>query len=151
MIPLDPHLDRTGDYWYVQLPGLAPGQLYAWRARGPVDPARSLRCHDDKVLLDPYGRAVAVPGGYRRAAAPLPCANPAQAAKNVVVDTGRYDRKGDRSLRWPGWPTTELTRRSRFLRRMPVTPRRQPPRRGRWRCSTSFATGSRRCTAPASR
>jgi glycogen operon protein len=101
VIVLDPHRDRTGDYWHVRVPGLAPGQLYAWRARGPVDPARGRRFDADKVLLDPYGRALAMPGGYRRSAAALPGANHAQACKSVVADPGRYDWEGDRPLRRP--------------------------------------------------
>ncbi len=72
VIALDRHGDRTGDYWHVRVPGLAAGQIYAWRAQGPFDPARGRRFDGDKVLLDPYGRAVAVPAGYRRAAAALP-------------------------------------------------------------------------------
>ena len=101
VISLDRHADRTGDYWHVRVPGLAPGQVYAWRARGAFDPARGRRFDGDKVLLDPYGRAVAVPAGYRRAAAALPGANHALAFKSVVVDTGRYDWEGDRPLRRP--------------------------------------------------
>ena len=101
VISLDRDADRTGDYWHVRVPGLAPGQIYAWRARGPVDPARGRRFDGDKVLLDPYGRAVAIPAGYRRAAAAMPGANHALAFKSVVVDTGRYDWEGDRPLRRP--------------------------------------------------
>ncbi|WP_088280200.1 glycogen debranching protein GlgX [Ideonella sp. A 288] len=100
-IPLDRHLDRTGDYWHLRVPGLAPGQLYAWRAQGVVDPTRGLRFDGDKVLLDPYGRAVAVPVDYRRAAGAMPGANHAHAFKSVVTDTGRYDWEGDRPLRRP--------------------------------------------------
>ena len=101
VVALDPHKDRTGDYWHVRVPGLSPGQLYAWRAKGPVDAARSLRFDGDKPLLDPYGRAIAVPADYRRAAASLPGANHAQAFKSVVADTGHYDWEGDRPLRRP--------------------------------------------------
>jgi glycogen operon protein len=100
-IALNPHLDRTGDYWHVRVAGLAAGQLYAWRARGPFEPARGLRFDGDKVLLDPYGRAVAVPAGYRRTAAELPGANHAQACKSVVVDSASYDWEGDHPLRRP--------------------------------------------------
>jgi pullulanase/glycogen debranching enzyme len=32
VIALDPHTDRTGDYWHLRVPGLVPGQHYAWRA-----------------------------------------------------------------------------------------------------------------------
>ncbi|MBL8349820.1 MAG: glycogen debranching protein GlgX [Burkholderiaceae bacterium] len=98
---LDRHHNRTGDYWHVRVPGVAPGQLYAWRAKGPVDPARGLRFDGDKVLLDPYGRAVAMPAGYRRAAAAMPGANHAQACKSVVADVTGYDWNGDRPLHRP--------------------------------------------------
>ena len=56
-------------YWHVFVPGREAGQLYGYRVRGPCDPARGLRFDPDKVLLDPYGRAVAVPPHYSRRAA----------------------------------------------------------------------------------
>ena len=43
-----------------------PRQLYGYRVHGPCDPARGLRFDPAKVLLDPYGRAVAVPKQYNR-------------------------------------------------------------------------------------
>jgi isoamylase len=39
------------------VPGLAARQLYAWRVRGPHDPARGLRFNEHKLLLDPYAKA----------------------------------------------------------------------------------------------
>ena len=101
VIALDPQTDHTGDYWHVRVPGLAPGQLYAWRAHGPSEPSHGLRFDGNKVLLDPYGRAVAVPSSYRRAAAAQPGANHAHAFKSVVTDATRYDWEGDRPLRRP--------------------------------------------------
>ena len=68
----DPKLNRTFDYWHVLVPDIEPGQVYAYRAHGPFDPARGLRFDSDKVLLDPYGRGVAVPTNYSRDAASLP-------------------------------------------------------------------------------
>ena len=50
-------------------PDLRPGQIYAYRADGPNAPELGLRFDPEKVLLDPYGRAVAVPANYSRAAA----------------------------------------------------------------------------------
>ena len=65
--------------------GVKPGQLYGYRVHGPFDPARGLRFDPQKVLLDPYGRAVAVPTDYDRKAASRPGDNAAQAMKSVVT------------------------------------------------------------------
>src|SRR5690606_36049728 len=43
---------------HVYLPGVGPGQRYAYRVDGPWDPAHGLRFNDRKLLLDPYGKAV---------------------------------------------------------------------------------------------
>ena len=66
VIPLDPDVHRTGGYWHAQVPGIAPGQLYGFAAHGPWAPEDGLRFDPTKVLLDPYGRGIVVPGGYRR-------------------------------------------------------------------------------------
>ncbi len=61
VISLDPFVQRTGPYWHAFVAGAAPGQLYAYRATGPFDPAGGRRFDPQKVLLDPYGRGVSVP------------------------------------------------------------------------------------------
>jgi glycogen operon protein len=48
----------TGYSWHGYLPGVGPGQRYGYRVHGPWDPARGLRCNPDKLLLDPYARAI---------------------------------------------------------------------------------------------
>ena len=58
-------------------PGVDAGQVYGYRAHGPFAPERGLRFDSDKVLLDPYGRAVAVPDSYTRHAASRPGDNTA--------------------------------------------------------------------------
>jgi glycogen operon protein len=85
----------------VFVPGVRPGQLYGYRAQGPFDPARGMRFDPTKVLLDPYGRGVAVPATYGRDAAARPGDNAATAMKSVVVDTSDYDWEGDAPLRRP--------------------------------------------------
>jgi len=101
VITLDAAQHRTGDYWHVFVPGLRAGQLYAWRAHGGFDPARGLRFDPGKVLLDPYGRAVAVPTAFQRAAAQGPGRNDAQACKSVVCSDHDYDWQGDTPLHRP--------------------------------------------------
>ena len=101
VISLNPHRHRTYHYWHVSVPQVRSGQIYGYRAHGPFEPARGLRFDPQKVLLDPYGRAVAVPDAYDRMAAAQPGDNAAQAMKSVVTDAGRYDWQGDRPLRHP--------------------------------------------------
>src|SRR5262249_35797276 len=78
-----------------------PGQIYAYRAYGPFAPERGLRFDGEKVLLDPYGVAIAVPDGYSRTAAIEPGDNAAVAMKSVVADPARYDWEGDQPLKRP--------------------------------------------------
>jgi glycogen operon protein len=101
VIPLDPAQHRTYHYWHTFVPDLAPGQLYGYRAHGPFAPREGLWFDRDKVLLDPYGRAVAVPGGYSRVAASRPGDNAASAMKSVVANPAGYDWEGDAVIRRP--------------------------------------------------
>jgi glycogen operon protein len=101
VLRLDPRTHRTYHYWHAFVPGLHPGQVYAYRAIGPFDPARGLRFDPAKILLDPYARAVVVPDCYDRGAASRPGENTAVAMRSVVVDPGAYDWEGDAPLRRP--------------------------------------------------
>ncbi len=101
VIDLEPPRHRTGDYWHAYVRGVGPGQLYAYRAHGDFDPARGLRFDAGKVLLDPYGRGVATPADWQRAAACVPGRNDAQACKSVVCDDHDFDWEGDLPLRRP--------------------------------------------------
>jgi glycogen operon protein len=101
IIPLTRERHRTYHYWHVCAPGIGPGQLYGYRAHGPYEPERGLRFDPGKLLLDPYGVAVAVPDGYSRAAARRAGDTMATAMKSVVADLSTYDWEGDRPLRRP--------------------------------------------------
>jgi hypothetical protein len=69
VIRINPLTNRTYHYWHVFVPGVKAGQLYGYRVEGPLDPARGLRFDPDKVLIDPYARAIVVPKNYSREAA----------------------------------------------------------------------------------
>ncbi len=101
VITVDVAKNRTNHYWHAFVPGVKPGQIYAYRIRGPFDPANGMRFDPDKVLLDPYGRGVMVPANYSRDAARRRGDNAATAMKSVVVDTSAYDWEGDTPLRRP--------------------------------------------------
>ncbi|MGE5185415.1 MAG: glycogen debranching protein, partial [Acidobacteriota bacterium] len=47
-----------GQVWHVYLPEVGPGTRYGFRVHGPWDPARGLRCNPNKLLVDPYARAI---------------------------------------------------------------------------------------------
>jgi isoamylase len=59
-IRLDPAINRTGHYWHIFIPGVKAGQIYGYRAEGPNDPKNGQRFDESKILIDPYGKAVAV-------------------------------------------------------------------------------------------
>ncbi|GAB1509360.1 glycogen debranching protein GlgX [Actinophytocola sp. KF-1] len=62
--------DENGNETRVRLPevdgfvhhgyllNVNPGQRYGYRVHGPYDPAQGLRCNPNKLLLDPYAKAV---------------------------------------------------------------------------------------------
>ncbi len=101
VISLDPVRNRAYHYWHAFVPGVQPGQIYAYRISGPFDPARGLRFDPTKVLLDPYSREMVVPQDYTREAATQAGDNAAAAMKSVVVDTEAYDWEGDTPLHTP--------------------------------------------------
>ena len=105
VIPIDPAANRTYHYWHVFVPGVEAGQIYGFRAYGPFEPARGLRFDPSKLLLDPYGRAIAVPKNYSREAARREGDNTATAMKSVVTDPQAYDWERDAPLNRP-WSRT---------------------------------------------
>jgi glycogen operon protein len=108
--------DVTAHVWHGYVPGIKPGQPYGFRVEGPYEPERGLRFNPHKLLLDPYGRAVAgkvqwsadvfgYPMGgddlardERDSAAAMP--------RGIVVDD-TFDWQGDRPLRTP-WHRTVI-------------------------------------------
>jgi isoamylase len=97
-VTLDPTLNRTSHYWHIFLPGIKPGQLYGYRADGPFDPAAGQRFDAQKILIDPYGKAVSVGRNYSRAAACVPGDNAATSLKSVVADLSHYDWENDKPI-----------------------------------------------------
>ncbi|WP_432623274.1 glycogen debranching protein GlgX [Bifidobacterium sp.] len=50
--------ERNSYVWHNYLPGIQPGQRYGYRVYGPYDPMKGLRCNPNKLLLDPYAKAI---------------------------------------------------------------------------------------------
>ncbi len=97
---------QTASVWHCFVESLGPGQLYAYRVRGPYQPQKGLRFNPNRLLIDPYARAITgkfVPGvchlGYDPAS-PLTdssfneLVNYGGAPKCVVIDQ-QFDWEGD--------------------------------------------------------
>src|ERR1700704_5739945 len=54
-IPLPEYTDEV---WHCYLPEVRPGQLYGYRVYGPYDPAQGHRFNPNKIVLDPYAKAI---------------------------------------------------------------------------------------------
>jgi len=50
--------EKTGSWRHGYLPNVRPGQRYGYRVYGPYDPAEGHRCNPNKLLLDPYAKAI---------------------------------------------------------------------------------------------
>ncbi len=51
--------ERTTYVWHGYIHGLQPGQLYGYRVQGPFQPNDGLRFNSNKLLIDPYAKALA--------------------------------------------------------------------------------------------
>ncbi|MCG8309883.1 MAG: glycogen debranching protein GlgX [Cytophagales bacterium] len=98
---LDPQKNRTFYYWHIFLPGIKPGQLYGYRAYGPKSPTPGDMFDENKLLIDPYARALAGRKIYSRQAARSPGNNFGSAMKCVVVDPHQYDWGSDLPIQRP--------------------------------------------------
>jgi glycogen operon protein len=54
-----PLVERSHQIWHAWIPGLKPGQLYGYRVHGPYEPTQGHRFNPNKLLLDPYAKAIA--------------------------------------------------------------------------------------------
>ncbi len=50
--------ERTDQVWHAYLPDVEPGQWYGYRVHGPYEPAKGHRFNPNKLLLDPYAKAL---------------------------------------------------------------------------------------------
>ena len=50
--------EQNSYVWHIYLPGIQPGQRYGYRVYGPYNPANGQWCNPNKLLLDPYAKAI---------------------------------------------------------------------------------------------
>jgi isoamylase len=100
------------DVWYGYLPAAKPGLLYGYRVYGPYDPANGHRFNPNKLLIDPYAKALTRPfefdpvhcgfdAGDPRADLSFDTHDSAFAVPKCVVTDPSYDWDDDPVLRTP--------------------------------------------------
>lgn len=98
IIPLDIKVNRTFFAWHVYVERLPAGTWYGWYMDGPNNVHESgLRFDREKLLLDPWGRAVS-DKLWERSAACGDGDNTRFAMRAMVVDE-KYDWEGDQPLK----------------------------------------------------
>ncbi|EKB50527.1 glycogen debranching protein GlgX [Cecembia lonarensis] len=93
---LDKAKNKTYHYWHIFISGVRAGQHYGYRMYGPFLPEKGHRFDASKVILDPYGKAVAVPKNYDRKALSVFGNDEAAFMKSVLADLGKYDWENDK-------------------------------------------------------
>ncbi len=115
---LDPIQNRTGDIWHIYVYGVGHGQYYGWRVDGEYDPANGKRFNVNKLLTDPYAKAIS--GSYEwdeeyvygyDKKSPLKDLSfsyedsARSPTKSIVIDDSKYDWADDRRPKIP-WKDT---------------------------------------------
>ncbi len=107
--PASPLREVDGFVWHGYLPTVEPGQRYGYRIHGPYDPAKGLRCNPNKLLIDPYAKALDGPVQWDEAVFGYPFGAPDErnekdsapfVPKSVVVNPF-FDWGSDRHPRIP--------------------------------------------------
>lgn len=104
--------ERTHQVWHCYIPGVKPGQLYGYRVDGPYEPENGHRFNSNKLLLDPYAKAISGTINWHDSLFGYEVGNPnedlsfsnADSAqympKAVVIDTN-FDWENDQPPRTP--------------------------------------------------
>ncbi|MDX2211751.1 MAG: glycogen debranching protein GlgX [Oculatellaceae cyanobacterium bins.114] len=102
--------------WHGYLPGIGPGQRYGYRVHGPWQPQKGFRFNPNKLLIDPYAKAIDGDSGNGSELFAYDWSDPAKdlsfseldsaalIPKSVVIDE-TFDWEGDTLLRTP-WHET---------------------------------------------
>jgi isoamylase len=113
-----PLTETTDQVWHVYLPDVRPGALYGYRVDGPYDPGAGHRFNPNKLLIDPYAKAVSGPIDWNDDLFGYTVGDPAEdlsfdardsasaLPKSVVVDQS-FTWQDDRAPRTP-WNRTVI-------------------------------------------
>lgn len=105
---LDPIINKTGDIWHVFLKNINSGSFYGWRAYGNYKPNEGNRFNHNKLLIDPYAKAISSSYDFsedmmygfdknsKEKDLSFSCLNSSKtSAKSIVIDDSNYDWEDD--------------------------------------------------------
>jgi isoamylase len=104
--------ERTTYVWHGYIKGIQPGQLYGYRVHGPFEPEEGLRFNPNKLVIDPYAKALAGQVDWASPVFPYKLPDPnedasfdanddARGMQKCVVVNPYFDWEEDRPLRTP--------------------------------------------------
>jgi len=89
--------------WHIYMPGLMPGQLYGYRVYGPYEPQNGDRFNPNKLLIDPYAKALSGRVDWHNAIFGYEVGHPEEDLSFSEEDSAPYVPKGvviDPSFDW---------------------------------------------------
>lgn len=114
---LDNVKNKTGDVWHIYVYDIKDGMNYGWRMDGPFEPENGHRFNVNKLLIDPYAKAISGTFDFRDEAIYGYCKNEKSPSKmdltfskvdsakigckGVVIDDRLYDWEEDARPRIP--------------------------------------------------
>ncbi len=93
--------ETTALCWHGYIPTIGPGQRYGFRVHGPNDPAWGHRCNPNKLLIDPYAKAIEGQVDWNEAVFPYKFKDPEDWGNNA--DSAPYMPKSVVVSPWFDW------------------------------------------------
>ena len=91
--------NKSGRVWHCRITAsqMRTMTYYAYQVEGPFEPENGHRFDPEKILLDPYAKAVYFPPGFDREAARRVGSNAGQAPLGIIPQPTRTGKRGSRS------------------------------------------------------
>lgn len=109
---LDPEKNKTGDVWHIFVSGIKAGMYYGYRIDGPYVPENGHRFNVNKLLIDPYAKAIS--GCFNLDDDSVYCYDKgcsndlsfskresSSLVKGIIIDDSNYDWENDKHPRIP--------------------------------------------------
>jgi len=109
---LDPTINKTGDVWHIFVEGAKEGMYYGYKVSGPYIPEKGHRFNSNKLLIDPYAKAISgvfnlddnALYAYKKGEKDdmsFSDLDSSKFVKGVIIDDSKYNWEGDRHPRIP--------------------------------------------------